>query len=256
MRFWRRHSPTLIRYYVYVSDSKVDMLFDQIPSRLQKRLSAELKLSLKVVSLSLKDNPRPDTRYSKLAVVREFILRELPVGTVDEPDDYFRGELDMHWDTWAQEPGLVYFSGMTPTTAVGLGGSAAHIVGGAPVPGTSTPSSSARMHITRALSDAGREQSAEVPSAAHVEPVRYPDQPPEIAIDESMYVANMVVSALRLQQGPEERLEFLARRLVDAPTARPYAEDQPGRQGRARGLLGSPIYVAYPPTAANKRSLD
>jgi Family of unknown function (DUF7019) len=54
-----------MKYYTYVSDAKLDMLFAQIPSRVSKRLSAELKVDFKVVSLTLKPESEPITRYGK-----------------------------------------------------------------------------------------------------------------------------------------------------------------------------------------------
>ena len=41
-----------MRYYVYVSDSKVDMLYSQMPRGIRDRIAAELKIDLKVISAS------------------------------------------------------------------------------------------------------------------------------------------------------------------------------------------------------------
>jgi hypothetical protein len=82
-----------ITYYVYVSDAKVDMLFAQIPRPVKKRIAAELKFDLKVVGLSLKQNPSDETRYSKVKFVSEYVDKHLEVGTLDQPRAYFRGEL-------------------------------------------------------------------------------------------------------------------------------------------------------------------
>ncbi|MCI0689871.1 MAG: hypothetical protein L0Y54_21920 [Sporichthyaceae bacterium] len=56
-----------MKYYLYVSDRKVDMLFDQIPRRLRRRLAAEAKVDLKVASVTLTSAHDDHTRYSKLA---------------------------------------------------------------------------------------------------------------------------------------------------------------------------------------------
>ena len=58
-----------MRYYVYVSDSKVDMLYSQMPSGLRDRIAAELKIDLKVVSVSVSGRRSEETRYSKLQLV-------------------------------------------------------------------------------------------------------------------------------------------------------------------------------------------
>lgn len=39
-----------MRYYLYLSDAKLDMLFEQIPQKLLPRLVTEAKVDLKVVS--------------------------------------------------------------------------------------------------------------------------------------------------------------------------------------------------------------
>ena len=52
-----------VRYYLYVSDAKIDMLFEQIPKRLLDRLTKELKIDIKVVSVTVKEREQ-DARGS------------------------------------------------------------------------------------------------------------------------------------------------------------------------------------------------
>ena len=40
-----------VKYFLYISDAKVDMLFGQVPQKILKRIAAELTIDLKVVSL-------------------------------------------------------------------------------------------------------------------------------------------------------------------------------------------------------------
>ena len=55
-----------LRYFLYVSDAKLEMLFDQIPQKLRQRLSGEAKIDLKLASLTIKDAGQPmATRMSK-----------------------------------------------------------------------------------------------------------------------------------------------------------------------------------------------
>jgi hypothetical protein len=44
-----------LRYFVYVSDTKLNNLFDQISPKLRQRLSAEAKVDLKLASLTVKE---------------------------------------------------------------------------------------------------------------------------------------------------------------------------------------------------------
>lgn len=87
-----------LRYYLYISGTKVDMLFDQIDQSILKRISAEVKVDLKVASLTLReeDNPVPSLA-AKLRIVERFIDLHHNVGTMSEPgQEYFRGKTLMN----------------------------------------------------------------------------------------------------------------------------------------------------------------
>jgi len=88
-----------LRYYLYISDTKIDMLFDQIDQSILKRISAEVKVDLKVASLTLREANSPvPTRDAKLRIVERFIELHHNVGTVGEPgQEYFRGQSNMTW---------------------------------------------------------------------------------------------------------------------------------------------------------------
>jgi hypothetical protein len=73
-----------IRHYIYISDSKLDMYFEQIDRGVLKRISAEVKVDLKVASVTLRsaDNPS-STRAAKLQIVERYIETHNHVGTWD-----------------------------------------------------------------------------------------------------------------------------------------------------------------------------
>jgi hypothetical protein len=220
----RRPKPKL-RYYVYVSDTKVDMLYAQIPSGARERLAAELKVDLKVLALSLSERPDQETRYSKVRLVSDYLVANAPVGTVDEPAEYFSGSMPMRWGNLGEAGSdLVYFGGSQRNTVVGLGGSMRHVIG------ATGSSSSAGSSLTYGLAAALRgevlrEEGELDEDESHDE--RW------FTAHTSMIVMGMT-SAVRRMGGPEERLEFLARRLLFDET-----EEAPTRM-----LLGTPIYVA------------
>ncbi len=124
------------KYYVYVSDTKIDMIFAQVPQKLRDRLAAELRLDLKVVSLTLKENPSDQNRYTRTRIVGEYLSGREMVGTLDEPASYFRATMTMEWmciDSYNGEtPRIVYFTGVHESVVVGLTGSYHHVVGQAP----------------------------------------------------------------------------------------------------------------------------
>jgi len=117
-------------YYVYVSDTKIDMLYPQIPTRLSKRISGELSLDFKFVGLSLKESPTDETRYSKLRVVLRYLEETGQVGPIGADSAYFRGELPMKWGLTPDAGATaVVFGGKADSRLIALRGSATHVIG-------------------------------------------------------------------------------------------------------------------------------
>jgi hypothetical protein len=88
------------------------------------------------------------------------------VGTVDEPDLYFKGQLSMTWGPYltftheAKESPLVYFGAVTDRTIVGLGGSSQNMIG-------ASGSSSAHSHSATAVMVARLYEGLELPLPDH-----------------------------------------------------------------------------------------
>src|ERR1700683_2245150 len=123
-----------LRYYLYISDTKLEMLFEQIDQSVRKRISAEFKIDLKIASLTLRraDNPGP-TRVAKLRIVERFIDAHHDVGTIEEPGrEYFRGQMNMQWGDMAVP--AVCFRGTDAQGSEGvlLVGSKYHVIGEIP----------------------------------------------------------------------------------------------------------------------------
>lgn len=124
-----------LKYYLYVSDTKVDMLYQQVPKRLLQKIASELNINLKLVaaeiSVTSKSGLSEETRYSKLKIVTKYLEEHEDIGTIDNLGygSYFKGTLPMKWGLveWASE--LVFFGGSTAKTHVGLGGSTHHLIG-------------------------------------------------------------------------------------------------------------------------------
>lgn len=133
MRLWPRRTERRLRYYLYISDAKLDMLFEQIDQSAFKRISAEAKVDLKLAGLTVKRGADPAVvRSAKLRVVERFIDRHHQVGTIDEPgNEYFRGRMTMAWgwlhNTTAED--LVLFQGQQNENTVVLAGSSRHVLG-------------------------------------------------------------------------------------------------------------------------------
>jgi hypothetical protein len=95
--FHKSRNAQPLRYYLYISDTKLNMLFDQIDQGILKRISAEVKVDFKVASLTLREADNPAlTRAAKLRIVERYIDLHHNVGTISEPGhEYFRGTADI-----------------------------------------------------------------------------------------------------------------------------------------------------------------
>jgi uncharacterized protein DUF7019 len=120
-----------LKHYIYISDTKVDMLYAQIEKRLLNRFSVELSIDLKPlgagVGATIKPTSAEETRISKLRLVAKYLEEQQHVGWIDAPGTYFKGSLPMDWGVAVDReaaksdpPYAVYFIGKTNRTVVGL----------------------------------------------------------------------------------------------------------------------------------------
>jgi hypothetical protein len=198
------------RYYLYISDTKVDMLLAQIDSGFTRKRSTEVSLSLKVVGARRSVESAGSDRVARLERVVRYLEEHGDLGTVDEPGQFFWGLLPMQW-------------GPITTT----GGAGSHVLG-------STAAISQEQvlapSILPVLLDGLASQAADESIEDAAEPF---DRADRTALA-SVHQANA-----RLR-GPAQNVEFIAKRLLDGPS--PYPELD-GRDGMTV-LLGSPLYVA------------
>jgi hypothetical protein len=224
-----------VKYYLYVSDTKVDMLYGQIPEKLRSRIAGELKIDLKVVQLALKRESSAETRYSKTELVSRYIERHLPVGTVADAKDYFKGVHPMSWGPYGSEDSqVVYFGGadVESNTCFGLGGSINHVIGstGQSVAYSGIPAfPSLPPYLLYVLAkELQLPGSAEMPDSDQFDEWGEPE--PEAVYPRLIFNA----TESQRRRGAEQQMEFLAKRLLQGEVTK----------GGIRVLLGSPIYVA------------
>jgi hypothetical protein len=114
-----------LKYYLYISNSKLEMLYQQVASSGKGKKSVEWGVDLKAVKFIRKGEAedKPD-RDDKLKLVLQALDDAELVGTIEEPKEYVKGILPMRWGLlrdWGrptEEPPLVYFGGRTETTGV------------------------------------------------------------------------------------------------------------------------------------------
>ena len=55
-----------VKYYIYISDTKLDMLYPQIPKKILERISGELNIKLGMININLKNKESDTSRFDKL----------------------------------------------------------------------------------------------------------------------------------------------------------------------------------------------
>jgi predicted Ser/Thr protein kinase len=114
------------RFFLYLSETKLAMLWPQIPTARATTICTSLGL----------DAPVVDSR-AKMAIVTEFLRDECGFGTADDPDEYFHAALPMKTGSLSamgKVDAYIYFSGASGDRVVGLVGSPANMVVGPEVP--------------------------------------------------------------------------------------------------------------------------
>jgi hypothetical protein len=224
--------PTTMKYYLYISDTKVDMLLPQIPHETKKKIATSFGFDLKIIKAGRKsEEETEENRITRLEAVVAFIREYGNLGTVDEPEEYVEGNLPMRWGNLAgMESSVVYFGGVTEKTVIGLGGSMKHMIGssnsGAVYPHSDSLTPFLMEYLLKELN---------LPTP-HPQPIENLDLYRREQVD--LTVIDAVALASQFMRGPMQNVEFVAKRLV---------------YGRARDtqmdfgkhvLLATPLYIA------------
>jgi hypothetical protein len=219
-----------VRYYVYASDTKIDMLYSQIPQNLLSRFVAELKLDVKVLAVSLKKRETDETLYSKLTVVERYLREKEEIGSIAEPKTWFEGELPLRSGVWRDR--ILYFQGIQDGVFLALIGSPHHRIGHGDPNQIQQPTGSQLPALFECLEadndlDSGRHASYDVGS-------------PDVVRDVVRFAVNLT--------GWPEPSAFLARRLPLEPPVDDddyaYAAREAGVPDLRRVLVATPLYVA------------
>ncbi|MYS19241.1 MULTISPECIES: DUF7019 family protein [unclassified Streptomyces] len=205
-----------LRYYLYVSDAKVDMMLAQIDPKWERKRVTEFSFGLKMLGARHSVESAGTERIARLERVVRHLEDHGDLGGVDEPGQYVRGVLPMQWGP-VGDSGIVYFGGRSDRTIVGLGGSAGHVLG-----------------AQQAGSPAQHRMSGSVTPTMLVHLAALLEEP---VVPDALAT---VVKANAVLRGPAQSIEFVARRLLYGPC--PYPELYP--VGDMAVLLGSPLYVA------------
>ncbi len=215
-----------MKYYVYISETKVNMLFDQIPTRLRDTLATELKIDLKVFSTTFTEGTKQQTLISQLNVVTEYVDKHEQVGSVESPQSYFRGTLDMEWAYLRfglDDPHTVVFASRTDENTLVLTGSGENLIGA-----NKNTTAITYPHLTS--SAFAMQQLLE-----YLAKVKFKEADPQKVFNGRKYDLNYLYDFLN-HKGVNQKLEFLAKRFV--------VNKHPDDSEIEDYLFGSPIYVA------------
>jgi hypothetical protein len=215
-----------LKDYVYISDTKVDILFGQIAEPMLKNITATLGLDLKFIKLSVSGDVgrRHEHRVQRLETVLDYMEKSSGFGTVDQPDSYVKEpNLNMKWgEIEGDVASALFFAGITDRTVVALGGSPKHLIG---QNGSATTTVSHSHMLLKCLRGIIGDNEKRAASRTHS------------SDDDSLYVIEDVV---RDMKGPRESMEFVAKRLLFGRTQRRSADKVIDK----RVLLATPLYVA------------
>lgn len=119
-----------MKYYLYVSYTKVDMLFNQISSKFSnilRQILIELRIDLKLLTLKINSQDK-ENRILRLKAIVRFLEKQNKVGNVDDPNEYIQDVIPMTWKIHPTHPNAVCFYGKTEKSIIGLGGSLKHVI--------------------------------------------------------------------------------------------------------------------------------
>jgi hypothetical protein len=222
-----------IKWYLYVSDSKLQMLFQQVAKGSKKEI--EWKAGYAGIGLSRKkESDETADRDDMLKAVIEALEYNTQVGTLENPNLYIKGIMPIRWgmynDLGRRDPDhgpLVYFGGFDKDMPMllGLGGSSKHVVGheGA----TSTYSRSS----TRALVDA---------LLVGIEDGQFERRYPREEHEEDE-IFRAIAIAQHYLRPPTQNMEFFAKTIL---TGSIYGVEQYIGIKETKVILATPLYVA------------
>jgi hypothetical protein len=228
-----------LRHYLYVSEPKINSLFEQLDPGVIKRSAVNLKIDLKLVSAEWKSSPSADSTSARLKIVLDRLRRDEAVGSVRDSRPYIAGRLTMRYGV--VHPGMLAFAAkISRRRTVILCGSQHHLVGEKRLDAGVGYSSLLQMYLL--LKERIDRKDEDEGDSRGRRPGSGPDEHHKAVVNESLRRLQDPISVttsfghvaeLMDQYGITAELEFVARRLADGP-------------GWSNGtvLVGTPLYVA------------
>lgn len=215
-----------MRYYLYISDSKVDMLFPQVPGAVQQGVAKKLGFDLKLISGSIESQKQTfDSRVARLQAVEEHIRSFHKIGAPTDETPWVGGEIMVQVLSIAG--GAILFVNREEPDYFVLGGSADHVIGNTKADRPAV-SYSSMYQISRFLSELHNNETILPDGPKKRRSPKPPNQYLERLAD------NMKCIFAESVRQPPQRIEFLAKRLSMV--------DNRYRGGKM--VFATPLYVA------------
>jgi len=215
-----------MKYYLYISDSKVDMLLPQVPLSEKKKVATEFKLDLKLLSGSRRTEiVNMEERIVRLQAVVDFLHTGDDVGPLDSGKPWLYGTALATAMTFKLDK-LVFFFGKSESTVFGLGGSIHHVIG----------------YLREGSAYVSYSFLPTLLNTLRVD-IDFIDQLPDSKKPSYLCAGisgeetgepwlRVIQHAANTQSGPQQEIEFLARRLIS------------GKEAGQTVILATPLYVA------------
>jgi hypothetical protein len=241
---WGSEQSAAMKYYVYISTAKLEMLFPQVPRTLLERFGFDINLKTSHLDAAIRLEEKQVTTMLILERVIAYLDKSNLIGSIDGTKPYMRGELDMRW--LGLGPEIVFWAGYHPhimenheNTVLGLGGSSRHVIGAKEINGRSVadaPGTGAMgsfidpllRHLLKPLTKVPLINPSGLPIAPRfddpdVNPVLRRDGSPYITDDQipleypTMSTVSITAHSMFIDDyyGPTRRLECLLQLLVD-----------------------------------------
>lgn len=213
---FKRRKSSPLRYYLYISQSKLDVLVPQLPEPRLRALTADIRVNMGVVAASVKTSDKaasPELSARAKILTNYLESQQGWVGTLAEPGRYLRDIASLrHGVLENYAANLAVFVGLVNGLKLALIGSPASLIGAA---AQADANHSVDYYLLRFLGEAAESLPAEEDLNEHER------QFFEHAIDRALTVG--------LSLPTSQRVEFLAKPLFHAEGV----------------LVATPIWVAF-----------
>jgi uncharacterized protein DUF7019 len=217
-----------MRYYMYISNAKVDMLFPQVPGAIQQKIATKFGFDLKFLQGSFgTERSSFDSLVARLEAVEQHLMAGDDVGSPGDLTPWLQGVVDSRFLDIGD--GALLFLVDSTSSVLGLGGSAKHLVGA--TAGTPTSIAHSFLHsLTRQLTFLTEKAPQHLLSGDEEWLRRYV----ALGVYQKFDAWISVMNWARLHPtSPVQRIRFLAKRLVTQ-----FAGDGTGF------TLATPLFVA------------